>query len=392
MWRVTLFGVAVLGALAACDDHLFPARRVPVDGEGWCGVRELFAAQCTSCHGALALGELDLETDPASALVGVPSSGWPEVLLVDPGSPDTSLLVHKVRATQGDRGSEMPPASGGVGEELAELVRAWVADGAPTVCDETPDDGVHPPGYGTPDQHGQDAKLQVLACPSCHGERLEGGEGGALSCASECHGGGPQWASNCAWCHGSDESGLPPEDIDDSAPTDISFPGHGAHVSGRIATPMGCVACHQEPTDAFSAGHLFVGDSTPGVAEVTLLDAPLPGGTYDGESCTVACHGDGRGTGSIARLDGSRACDGCHDAGPGADALSEPHDKHVEEGLSCSECHGGTVSGWETVVGVSLHVNGTPDVGMPPEMVRVGGLCTGTCHGEAHASRPWADD
>lgn len=254
---------------------------------------------------------------------------------------------------------------------------------------DAPTNRYHPQNYALPALHGQEAKLQVQRCQDCHGDDLEGGE--ALACSSACHGGGSTWTSNCMWCHGSDTTGLPPEDIDDSAPDDLSFPAHAAHASGRIAAAYDCVECHDKPTDAFSIGHLFVGDTTPAVAEVTFELGSFGSGSYTGTSCSVLCHGDGTGPGSIARTDGPRGCDGCHDAGPNAGQLSARHDTHLDEDLECGECHGGTVSGYDTIVGKAQHVNGVVDVALPEGMARVDGQCSGTCHGEEHDGRVWDD-
>lgn len=386
----------VLGALlAGCDDYLWPSGHGggPIEGEGWCAVRDLFAAECTACHGGAALGGLDLEADPTVSLIGVESANYAGSILVDPGSPSTSLLYLKVTDAQGSLGTEMPPSSGGIDPAVAGLMEAWILDGAPTVCEGEVPQGYHPSGYGQPLVHGQEAKLQIQDCTECHGEALEGGPDGALTCASECHGGGTEWVQNCQWCHGSDESGLPPEDIDDSSPTDISFPGHGAHVSGSIAPVYDCVQCHQKPTDVFSDGHLFVGDSTPAVAEVRFELGTFPGGSYSSGTCSVYCHSSGVVPRPVSRTDArAGSCTFCHGGAPTGIGLSAPHDSHVGEGLACEECHGLTASGSTQIVDTSLHVNGTLDLQLPVGMSQVGGLCTGTCHGELHQAVPWLDD
>jgi hypothetical protein len=99
--------------------------------------------RCTApCHsgGEFAAGGLDLEPDPYAALVDVPASA-PECAgkgtRVVPGDPDRSLLYTKViariRGTTAPCGETMP-----LGVDLlplpdqeAELIRAWIAGGAP---------------------------------------------------------------------------------------------------------------------------------------------------------------------------------------------------------------------------------------------------------------------
>lgn len=376
----------------ACDDHLFPARHGddPEDAEGWCAVEALIAGRCLACHGAAALGGLRLDEDPAGALIGVASSGYPEIALIDPGSPTTSLFFLKITGAQGDRGGVMPP-TGAVDAELAARIEAWIAEGADPVCaDEppTPVDRHHPPGFFDPTVHAPEAKFQVQPCLDCHGADLEGDVGPACS---SCHGDG--WKADCRWCHGTDPTGLPPEDIDDETdPTRISFPPHGVHVAGRITDAFDCFECHLKPTDALSPGHLFVGDTTPGVAEVRFDLGRFDAGTYAGRACTTYCHSNGRGgAGQVAVDAGPRGCLDCHGGLPAGAGLSRPHDDHLDEGVGCEECHGATVSAASAIVGRGLHVNGTPDVELPAGMARTGGLCTGSCHGEAHNGRSWTD-
>lgn len=72
------------------------------------------------------------------------------------------------------------------------------------------------------------------------------------------------------------------------------------------------------------------------------------------------------------------------------DRLRGEHADHLEEGLECYDCHVDTVApNNQTIVGLSLHVNGVADLALPPTINRVGGECTGSCHGEHHDERDW---
>lgn len=91
----------------------------------------VFQPRCgnAGCHGGQAPARgLDLVTDTHGAVVGVASVEDPAVLLVDPGSPDSSLLFQVVGGSVGGV-RQMP-----VGFELPEAdraaIRAWIAAGA----------------------------------------------------------------------------------------------------------------------------------------------------------------------------------------------------------------------------------------------------------------------
>lgn len=253
-----------------------------------------------------------------------------------------------------------------------------------------PGERFHEPGWAEPAAHGIGAKFQQLDCRSCHGETLDGGTAG-VSCDS-CHPAG--WRSDCTFCHGGVETpdGAPPENLDDSvgAADLANFPAHTAHVTETIHPAWACDLCHVTPTDVSSAGHLFVGDTTPGVAEVAY-----PGGTYTGAgSCaSVYCHGDGR---STATVDASfvSSCDACHPSWASSDAeiggMSGEHHRHVAgEGFDCSECHSTTVDASHTIVGAANHVDGEPTVSLPQGMTWNGSSCSGTCHFQLHFLNGW---
>jgi hypothetical protein len=124
----------VLGLLlvtAGCDDLMFGEQpEPPLSTEGYAGVVEICDTYCLGCHSATAVfGQLDLETDPYAAMVDVQASNG-QGLLIEPGSPDTSIFYQKITNTQ-TSGTDMPPGSGGLSVEATDIVKRWIEDGAP---------------------------------------------------------------------------------------------------------------------------------------------------------------------------------------------------------------------------------------------------------------------
>lgn len=382
------------------DDTSAPA-------DDWCGVQSILANDCASCHSAAAhSGGLDLHTDPYAALVGAASGLYDGRTLVVAGDPDASFVLAKMAGTQGgSEGTPMPPPSGAAAADL-EVVRAWIAAGATDVC-ESPDtgpvdDGYHPAGWEAPTEHGMAAKHQQDDCLSCHGDDLTGGTSG-ISCdtchdavdASDAVG---AWRTDCTWCHGGldNESGAPPEGISDEIDaSDTTFPPHTTHVEATaLKSALDCVQCHAKPTDIFSAGHLFLGDATPSIAETSFGLGLSDAGRWSAGTCSnLYCHGNGRGENGTVSTTESVACGDCHAVTASGDdaweGMSGEHEEHIDEGVRCAECHGDVVSSAEAILDVSLHVDGTAQVSLPAGMSRSGNTCTGNCHTEGHASEPW---
>ena len=395
----------LLLALAACDDVIFRVEEggLPTGegGEGWCGVRATFAAQCVQCHAeGGSIGGLDLVTDPHAAVVDVESSEFPDKTLIVPGDPEGSLLFRKITGTQGsDEGTSMPPGQT-VDEAVAQVFRDWIAAGADDVCDggvptgTGGGQGVHPEGWALPDAHGLATKLQTdIDCRTCHGDQLQGDALGAGIACDDCH--QDDWETTCTFCHGGveNETGAPPEDIDDGV-TALSFPAHTVHVEPTIHAAWDCAICHNKPLDALTPGHLF-DDSTSGVAEVVFGGDPLaPTGSYDGNGgCSnLYCHGTGLVNGDVGPTE-TRTCHMCHPDATSpeglVDDMSGKHDEHVGE-VPCGECHGEVVEGASTIVAPALHVDGSVSTSFPQPQMQVvddgAGVrtCTGTCHEEEH--------
>ncbi len=364
--------------------------------EPWCAVQEMFRAECLVCHGATGtLGDLDLETDPYAALVGV-ASMYPGWTLVEPGDPSASFLLTKLNDAQaGDEGTMMPPTGAIAAADIA-VVETWIAEGASDVCGGVDtgitSGGYHADGFSSSAVHGLAAKLQDETCVNCHGEDLMGGSAG-VSCDT-CH--EPDWRTNCTYCHGGDETldGAPPRDIDGSTdPSMISFSAHTDHVTTDIHGAYDCTQCHVTPTDVLSLGHVFLGDATPAVSEVEFGDGLSSAGSYASGTCSnLYCHGNGQNTASVTVETGSDACDACHGSQANASSwfdLSGEHREHLGEGVQCGDCHATTVAGNSTIIDPDLHVNGELDLELPAGITYNGSTCTGSCHGESHNNRGW---
>ena len=95
-------------------------------------VSEVFTVSCTisGCHsGGNPAGDLSLEGDFAARIVGVDSGQRPDFKLVDPGNPNKSYLLIKVRGDDEIISQQMPPGNPLPAEQV-EIIRAWIASGA----------------------------------------------------------------------------------------------------------------------------------------------------------------------------------------------------------------------------------------------------------------------
>ena len=101
--------------------------------------RKIFTPGCAtfSCHGAGNAGGLTLAAGAAyTNLVGAPPSNSAALaaglLRVAPGDPDRSFLLRKLEGTlTPDEGLQMPRVGSPVPPKLIDLVRRWIAAGAP---------------------------------------------------------------------------------------------------------------------------------------------------------------------------------------------------------------------------------------------------------------------
>ncbi len=100
----------------------------------------VFTPICTACHaGAAAPRGLRLDAANSYAmLVNVASVEVPALLRVNPGNPDDSYLVHKIEGTAAV-GARMPLGGPPLPQDRIDLVRQWIAAGAPAPQSAAPD-------------------------------------------------------------------------------------------------------------------------------------------------------------------------------------------------------------------------------------------------------------
>ncbi len=98
-------------------------------------IRPILRAHCFDCHGATAelQGNLDLR------LVRFAVRGGDTGAALEPGNPDASLLIQRIRA------GEMPPGNTKLNPQERETLERWIAAGAPTA---RPEPEQIPPGLG----------------------------------------------------------------------------------------------------------------------------------------------------------------------------------------------------------------------------------------------------
>ena len=95
-------------------------------------VGEVFAVGCaiSGCHsGGQPAADLSLAGDFAARIVGVASNQRPDLNLIEPGNPNDSYLLLKMRGDDEIVLQQMPPG-GALSAEQVEIIRAWIAAGA----------------------------------------------------------------------------------------------------------------------------------------------------------------------------------------------------------------------------------------------------------------------
>jgi hypothetical protein len=132
------FAAVALGACAGNGDGLDPNGQ-PIQGpappvqDDFTQIQDtIFTPICTACHiGATAPVGLRLDAANSRALlVGVASVEVPALLRVSPGNPDASYLVQKIEGTAAV-GGRMPLGGPPLSQAQIDLVRGWIAAGAP---------------------------------------------------------------------------------------------------------------------------------------------------------------------------------------------------------------------------------------------------------------------
>jgi hypothetical protein len=94
---------------------------------------EYFAGKCIFCHYSGSPNPLDLSNPfGPNGLVNVPAVYRGDMVRVQPGSPDDSLLILKVRAVrpESDIGAQMPYSFTELTTSQIDTVRQWIVEGA----------------------------------------------------------------------------------------------------------------------------------------------------------------------------------------------------------------------------------------------------------------------
>ena len=155
------------------DPGVDPSAIIPT----WYGVQaNIFARFCTMCHaGASAPEGLSWEVDQYDTIVtNQRSSNQISTMLeVDPGSPDTSYIVWKIRG-EGPNGQpiapgtvQMPATGVPLDQALIDVVVQWISDGAPLGDPADADSGAAPPAFPVGSwMYVWNETLQV--CTLCH--------------------------------------------------------------------------------------------------------------------------------------------------------------------------------------------------------------------------------
>ncbi|GBD32112.1 MAG: hypothetical protein KatS3mg081_2171 [Gemmatimonadales bacterium] len=131
--------VFALAALLACgEDTTQPGNNQVSFSQQ---IQPIFTASCAlgGCHGS---GNLQPPEKPMnlsagqaySNTVNVSSAQLGSMDRIEPGQPDQSYLVHKIQGTHlqvGGSGVRMPATGNFLSQSQIDLIRTWVAQGAP---------------------------------------------------------------------------------------------------------------------------------------------------------------------------------------------------------------------------------------------------------------------
>jgi len=99
----------------------------------------VFTPTCavSGCHGG-AGAQQGLQLDPgvsASKLINVPSPRDPNLIRVKPGDPDNSFIIQKLEGKRFDGlpilGAQMPDGGTPLQQSTIDVIRQWIANGAP---------------------------------------------------------------------------------------------------------------------------------------------------------------------------------------------------------------------------------------------------------------------
>lgn len=349
--EVTFGGLAILGSSPAWDRagatcastycHGSPAKGASNPTPTWTRVGQGEAA-CGACHG--------LPPPPPHPVVSTDRTRcWP---------------CHD--KTMDSAGALVPWSSGG------------------KHLDGTVQSGGHPPEWmdrTSTGFHAVSANRGLEGCASCHGATLDGG---AARACSSCH--GATWKTGCTMCHGGvdNQTGAPPTPTWGKDAEPVRVGAHTRHVAGGpLTNPIACVACHPQPADALSSGHVDAQE----YADVTFSGIAAQGITpiwnRASATCVTYCHGAGLpgvGTNRTPVWTGGAAqavCGSCHGIPPNTGGHW-----HIGYGLAeCGDCH---PRAYPVSVDRARHLNGRIDVG-----VSIFTYQNRTCTNACHSAQSW---
>jgi mono/diheme cytochrome c family protein len=124
MTKNVFLALGLLASLGAVALALIPPQAgpdIPAD------VQKVFKQHCVRCHtGPKPPKGLSVIPSKIASIVGAPSAEVPAMKLVEPGAPDASYLLKKVRRDEDIAGKPMPPGRALAPEEIRAL-EAWIA-------------------------------------------------------------------------------------------------------------------------------------------------------------------------------------------------------------------------------------------------------------------------
>ncbi|MBN2565923.1 MAG: hypothetical protein JXB46_09450 [Candidatus Eisenbacteria bacterium] len=93
------------------------------------GVRELLDTHCVRCHGGGRPAKgYDLSTDDqVLSHMGAAAAQMKNVALIDPGHPETSYLIMKVKNSDGIAGNRMPVGGSALSPEEIAVLADWIS-------------------------------------------------------------------------------------------------------------------------------------------------------------------------------------------------------------------------------------------------------------------------
>jgi hypothetical protein len=117
----------------AANDAFFRDNVRPIFGSEE-STSQFYNGKCIFCHYTGSPNPLDLSNpfDEDNGLVNVPATYRGDMVRVQPGSPDDSLLILKVRAQrpESDIGAQMPYSFTELTTSQIDVVRQWIVEGA----------------------------------------------------------------------------------------------------------------------------------------------------------------------------------------------------------------------------------------------------------------------